>query len=164
MLQEKSWTILIWWHGRWASRRPTTSELSAQAAIEKSTSSAAALSGSLSGVTTTATLEAVGVTAPAPSAPTGELEMSAAPKVYTWRTKVMCSILNGWTVKLVSSSLLLIWLLWMKRKMSQLHILSSELHNQLSSFIESKKAQAYLGSIFRRDDWTIFLEVYSIHY
>ncbi len=65
-------------------------------AIEKSTSSAAALSGSLGGVTTTATIEAVGVTAPAPSAPTGELEMSAAPKkVYTEEQKVMCSILNG---------------------------------------------------------------------
>lgn len=32
--------------------------------------------------------------------------------------------------------------------MSQLHILSSELHNQLSSFIESKKAQAYLDQSF----------------
>lgn len=35
-----------------------------------------------------------------------------------------------------------------EEKMSQLHILSSELHNQLSSFIESKKAEAYLDQSF----------------
>lgn len=65
-------------------------------AIEKSTGSSAALSGALGGTTTTATLEAVGVTASAP-APTGELEMSAPQpkKEYTEAEKVMCSILNG---------------------------------------------------------------------
>ena len=75
-------------------------------AIEKSTSSASALSGSLSGTTTTASVEAVGVTVPsAPAAPSGELEMAAKPapvmsssngkKVYSEEEKVMCSIMNG---------------------------------------------------------------------
>ena len=68
-------------------------------AIEKSTASSAALSGTLGTTTTTANLEAVGVAAPssAPSAPTGELEMSATPakKTYTEEEKVMCSIMNG---------------------------------------------------------------------
>jgi ribonucleoside-diphosphate reductase alpha chain len=68
-------------------------------AIEKSTASSAALSGTLGTTTTTANLEAVGVTAPssAPSAPTGELEMSAIPakKTYSEEEKVMCSIMNG---------------------------------------------------------------------
>lgn len=65
-------------------------------AIEKSTSASAALAGShVSGGTTT-TLEAVAAPASAPSAPSGELEMSAKPKkVYSEEEKVMCSILNG---------------------------------------------------------------------
>jgi ribonucleoside-diphosphate reductase alpha chain len=74
-------------------------------AIEKSTGSSSAVTDSLSGTTKTSNLEAVGAsTAPAPSAPTGELEMSAkAPalsssngkKEYTESEKVMCSIMNG---------------------------------------------------------------------
>ncbi len=66
-------------------------------AIEKSTSASAALAGSHVSSGTTATVEAVGVTAPsAPAVPSGELEMSAKPKKeYTEAEKVMCSILNG---------------------------------------------------------------------
>ncbi len=65
-------------------------------AIEKSTSTLAASSTTLGTTTTTSNLEAVGVAAASPSAPSGELEMSAKPKKeYTEAEKVMCSILNG---------------------------------------------------------------------
>ena len=65
-------------------------------AIEKSTASSAALSGTLGGTTATSTLEAIGVTASAPAPATPELEMVAKPKKeYSEAEKVMCSILNG---------------------------------------------------------------------
>ncbi len=64
-------------------------------AIEKSTSSAAALAGShVSGGTKT-TADVVSTTYTAPAAPSGELEMAAKKKVYSEQEKVMCSILNG---------------------------------------------------------------------
>ena len=65
-------------------------------AIEKSTASSAALSGSLGTTTTNVTLEAVAAPA-TPSAPAApELEMVAKPKKeYSEAEKVMCSIMNG---------------------------------------------------------------------
>ncbi len=70
-------------------------------AIEKSTNSSNAKTGSLGDTPKVASLDAVGVSAPStPSAPAApELEMSAAAttpeKSYSEEEKVMCSIMNG---------------------------------------------------------------------
>ncbi len=69
-------------------------------AIEKSTNSSNAKTGSLGDTPKVSTLDAVGVSAPAtPSAPAApEFEMSATTtpeKSYSEEEKVMCSIMNG---------------------------------------------------------------------